>query len=139
MPLGKEIAEFTGLPLDKGGVLCYHMKAEIFSAYANMAQVVEQLTRNEQVARSNRVSSSKDGAIPFGIALFFLSFGALIAAGNFGDNRVSDCSGSVAPSKRPSQKGWPFVLSEMVVTWAVEDARPYETVGTHPHPAETPP
>ena len=41
------------LPLDKAGLLCYHMKAECISAYANMAQSVEQLTRNEQVAGSN--------------------------------------------------------------------------------------
>ena len=32
-----------------------------------------------------------------------------------------------------------FSLSEMVVTRAVEDARPYETVGTHPRSVETPP
>ena len=60
MSLEKEIAEFTGLPLDKGGVLCYHMKAEIFSAYANMAQVVEQLTRNEQVEGSSPSIGSSD-------------------------------------------------------------------------------
>ena len=34
-------------------VLCYHIKAEYISAYANMAQVVEQLTRNEQVEGSS--------------------------------------------------------------------------------------
>ena len=40
-------------PLDKAGVLCYHIKAEVFSVCANMAQVVEQLTRNEQVEGSS--------------------------------------------------------------------------------------
>ena len=38
-----------------------------------MAQQVEQLTRNEQVARSNRVSSSKQTADPIWGRLFTLS------------------------------------------------------------------
>ena len=56
----KEFAEFTGLPLDKGGLLCYHIRAEYISAHANMAQVVEQLTRNEQVEGSSPSIGSSD-------------------------------------------------------------------------------
>ena len=50
---GERIRRIYGPPLDKAGVLCYHIKAEMFSAHANMAQVVEQLTRNEQVEGSS--------------------------------------------------------------------------------------
>ena len=45
--------------------------------YATVAQPVEQLTRNEQVVRSNRISSSKnpwDKIISQGFFLYFLLF-----------------------------------------------------------------
>ena len=48
---------FAHFPLDEREQNCYTVSVP--NAYATVAQQVEQLTRNEQVARSNRVSSSK--------------------------------------------------------------------------------
>ena len=42
-------------PLDGRGIICYNTGV----IYATVAQQVEQLTRNEQVVRSNRISSSR--------------------------------------------------------------------------------
>ena len=48
---------FPHFSLDEKGQTCYTVT--VAKEYATVAQQVEQLTRNEQVARSNRVSSSK--------------------------------------------------------------------------------
>ena len=66
---GKRFAENSTATLDKEGLLCYHIKAEVFSVCANMAQVVEQLTRNEQV----------EGSSPSIGSLFFGPARALVA------------------------------------------------------------
>ena len=58
---GKRFAENSTATLDKEGLLCYHVMAESVSAHANMAQVVEQLTRNEQVEGSSPSIGSLDG------------------------------------------------------------------------------
>ena len=42
-------------PLDGRAEICYNTR----DIYATVAQQVEQLTRNEQVVRSNRISSSR--------------------------------------------------------------------------------
>ncbi len=44
------------------------------AVYATVAQQVEQLTRNEQVVRSNRISSSKKNPFSFENGFFFVSF-----------------------------------------------------------------
>ena len=54
-PLGSQTS--AHFPLDERGQTCYTVSV---LKNATVAQQVEQLTRNEQVARSNRVSSSKE-------------------------------------------------------------------------------
>ena len=49
----KRNVENSSSALDKDDLLCYHIRAESVSVHANMAQVVEQLTRNEQVEGSS--------------------------------------------------------------------------------------
>ena len=58
----------------------------VCSEYATVAQQVEQLTRNEQVARSNRVSSSKQKADPDGVGLLL----GLLLPDLVSDSRVSE-------------------------------------------------
>ena len=51
------------------------------SRYATVAQLVEQLTRNEQVVRSNRISSSKPPCVRFvhGAVLFWTPVSCLLS------------------------------------------------------------
>ena len=62
------------------------------SKYATVAQQVEQLTRNEQVARSNRVSSSKPRCIRIGV----FTFASLFFGGTFSFVPIGGYAGSFA-------------------------------------------
>ena len=60
--LTPRLRSFFHKTLDEIGDNCYTMRC---SRYATVAQLVEQLTRNEQVVRSNRISSSKPPCMLF--------------------------------------------------------------------------
>ena len=53
-----EFSEIAKIWLDKFRKMKYNNSRK--SRHATVAQLVEQLTRNEQVVRSNRISSSKN-------------------------------------------------------------------------------
>ncbi len=78
--------------------------------FATVAQQVEQLTRNEQVARSNRVSSSKEKAHPFGWAFFFVCEEPLVCDSKLLGQCESIATGQVAPRKRLTLSGGSFPL-----------------------------